>query len=89
MKPVPFTQPVAMLNGRRMMMNFSTSFVIVGRGLKRGLRKVNWEVCEQLVTDKIFFYHKFYWGKYETLYTHMTPPNAVTSLPLWADLKTA
>jgi len=59
---------------------------IVGRGLKRGLRKVNWEVCECLVTDKIFFYHKFYWGKYETLYTHVTPPNAVSTLPMWADL---
>ena len=59
---------------------------IVGRGLKRGLRKVNWEVCEQLVTDKIFFYHKAYWGKYETLYTHIAPPNAVDTLPLWQDL---
>ena len=59
---------------------------LVGRGVKRGLRKVNWEVCEQLVTDRAFFYHKFYWGKYETLFTHAQPPNGVETLPFWEDV---
>ena len=58
---------------------------LVGRGIKRGLRKVNWEVCEQLVTERAFFYHKYYWGKYDTLYTHIQPPNSLETLPLWPE----
>jgi len=59
---------------------------LVGRGIKRGLRKVNWDVCEQLVTDKAFFYHKAYWGKYDTLFTHAKPEKSVDTLPFWVDL---
>jgi energy-coupling factor transporter ATP-binding protein EcfA2 len=59
---------------------------LVGRGIKRGLRKVNWDICEQLVTDKAFFYHKAYWGKYDTLYAHDKPRKSIETLPFWSEV---
>ncbi|MDR2524937.1 MAG: hypothetical protein LBC83_01905 [Oscillospiraceae bacterium] len=41
---------------------------LVGRGLKRGLRKVSWEVCEAHVKD-CKFARKPYYGLYDTYYT--------------------
>lgn len=59
---------------------------IVGRGVKRGLRKVNWDICEQPITDKAFFYHRAYWGKYDTMYFHERTYKSLDELPMWTQL---
>jgi len=62
---------------------------LVGRGFKRGLRRVTWELCEQLISDKIFLYVPRFFGQYYTDFYITAERMPIDGLPYWRDVPLA
>jgi len=59
---------------------------LVGRGVRKGLRRVTFEICEQLVTDKLFLYLPKFFNMYVTNYYIAADKVPIDTLLYWQDV---
>ena len=59
---------------------------VLGRGVKKGLRKVAFDTCEQLVTDKLFLFLPKFFNMYITNYYMAADKQPLDTLLYWRDV---